>query len=80
MISHAFEAKGNNCVIYMCLMVLKQQKCVMFHGFNEKMRQVMYLICVLYFLCPARLGLMHIGVFILLLLSGERNFGRFKSE
>lgn len=24
----------------------------------------------------ARLGLMHIGVFILLLLSGERNFGR----
>lgn len=26
-------------------------------------------------LCAARLGLMHIGVFILLLLSGERNFG-----
>lgn len=24
---------------------------------------------------PARVGLMHIGVFILLLLSGERNFG-----
>lgn len=28
-------------------------------------------------LFPARLGLMHIGVFILLLLSGERNFGRY---
>ena len=54
--------------------------CVMSHAFDEKMKQVMYLICVLYFLCPARLGLMHIGVFILLLLSGERNFGRFKSE
>ena len=26
-------------------------------------------------LCVARVGLMHIGVFILLLLSGERNFG-----
>ncbi|KAG8261670.1 cell wall biogenesis protein [Homalodisca vitripennis] len=26
-------------------------------------------------LCTARVGLMHIGVFILLLLSGERNFG-----
>ena len=26
---------------------------------------------------PARLGLMHIGVFILLLLSGERNFGEW---
>jgi hypothetical protein len=26
-------------------------------------------------LIPARVGLMHIGVFILLLLSGERNFG-----
>jgi len=25
--------------------------------------------------CVARVGLMHIGVFILLLLSGERNFG-----
>jgi hypothetical protein len=25
--------------------------------------------------CLARVGLMHIGVFILLLLSGERNFG-----
>ena len=25
--------------------------------------------------CSARVGLMHIGVFILLLLSGERNFG-----
>ena len=25
----------------------------------------------------SRLGLMHIGVFILLLLSGERNFGKF---
>ena len=25
--------------------------------------------------CAARVGLMHIGVFILLLLSGERNFG-----
>ena len=25
--------------------------------------------------CTARVGLMHIGVFILLLLSGERNFG-----
>lgn len=25
--------------------------------------------------CIARVGLMHIGVFILLLLSGERNFG-----
>ena len=63
--SHGFEAT---------------EMCVMSHGFNEKMRQVMYLICVLYFLCPARLGLMHIGVFILLLLSGERNFGRFNSE
>ena len=56
------------------------EMCVMSHGFNEKIMQVMYLICVLYFLFPARLGLMHIGVFILLLLSGERNFGRFKSE
>ena len=28
-------------------------------------------------LFSARLGLMHIGVFILLLLSGERNFGRY---
>lgn len=27
------------------------------------------------FECLARVGLMHIGVFILLLLSGERNFG-----
>ncbi len=26
---------------------------------------------------PARIGLMHIGVFILLLLSGERHFGKF---
>lgn len=25
--------------------------------------------------CAARVGLVHIGVFILLLLSGERNFG-----
>lgn len=30
---------------------------------------------VLYALTAARVGLMHIGVFILLLLSGERNFG-----
>lgn len=29
----------------------------------------------LYFTFLARIGLMHIGVFILLLLSGERNFG-----
>lgn len=64
-VSHGFEAT---------------EMCVMSHGFNGKMRQVMYFICVLYFLCSARLGLMHIGVFILLLLSGERNFGRFKSE
>jgi len=28
-----------------------------------------------YILSVARVGLMHIGVFILLLLSGERNFG-----
>ena len=28
-----------------------------------------------FILFPARVGLMHIGVFILLLLSGERNFG-----
>lgn len=27
------------------------------------------------FVFPARVGLVHIGVFILLLLSGERNFG-----
>jgi hypothetical protein len=26
----------------------------------------------------SRLGLMHIGVFILLLLSGERNFGKIR--
>ena len=32
-----------------------------------------------FLLFPARLGLMHIGVFILLLLSGERNFGRFRA-
>nr|XP_032517264.1 protein HID1 [Danaus plexippus plexippus] len=31
-------------------------------------------ICM-YLCAPARVGLMHIGVFILLLLSGERNFG-----
>ena len=31
----------------------------------------------LFFLFIARIGLMHIGVFILLLLSGERNFGKF---
>lgn len=31
----------------------------------------LFLVC----LCAARVGLMHIGVFILLLLSGERNFG-----
>ena len=30
-------------------------------------------VCV--YVCIARVGLMHIGVFILLLLSGERNFG-----
>lgn len=30
---------------------------------------------ITYFLLIARIGLMHIGVFILLLLSGERNFG-----
>ena len=30
---------------------------------------------IFFFLIPARVGLMHIGVFILLLLSGERNFG-----
>lgn len=37
-----------------------------------------YLICFstcLYFKFLARVGLVHIGVFILLLLSGERNFG-----
>lgn len=28
-----------------------------------------------FFITAARVGLMHIGVFILLLLSGERNFG-----
>lgn len=34
----------------------------------------MYIIFVICFI-SARVGLMHIGVFILLLLSGERNFG-----
>ena len=33
------------------------------------------LINTTYFTLSARVGLMHIGVFILLLLSGERNFG-----
>lgn len=32
-------------------------------------------VCVSVCVCAARVGLMHIGVFILLLLSGERNFG-----
>lgn len=31
--------------------------------------------CMYACVCAARVGLMHIGVFILLLLSGERNFG-----
>ena len=34
-----------------------------------------YLLNASSFLIKARVGLMHIGVFILLLLSGERNFG-----
>jgi len=32
-------------------------------------------VCMCLCVCAARVGLMHIGVFILLLLSGERNFG-----
>ena len=40
--------------------------------FLEIMRQL-----ILMSFSSARLGLMHIGVFILLLLSGERNFGRY---
>uniref|UniRef100_A0A3Q3N8I0 HID1 domain containing a n=1 Tax=Mastacembelus armatus TaxID=205130 RepID=A0A3Q3N8I0_9TELE len=49
-------------------------------GNNYKEEAVMCLIFCLHFSCvlscvAARVGLMHIGVFILLLLSGERNFG-----
>lgn len=38
-----------------------------------------FFVCIIlakaFLICAARVGLMHIGVFILLLLSGERNFG-----
>lgn len=42
---------------------------------NSKIIYFFYYIFINLYCFLARIGLMHIGVFILLLLSGERNFG-----
>ena len=54
----------------MCRRKYKNRRCG-FYPLAAYTRQIWFV-----HLCTARVGLMHICVFILLLLSGERNFGK----